>query len=203
VREAPDLTVDTVRGTRWQFGNMRNAQLGSHDGSAVMLKQYAPNWSDFLVETPCGAVLHCGFLSFEVSGWHGVKPSRDRPQNASEEHLRQAVLLTLRGQPMDTCKLHRRYPMRAMLELAWTSILDVAHDLPQIQTRLDALDLSSVGRRAAPALLVAVDGPVPAVGFSATDEPPPRTGVPPPSNCTKRQAGGSGERRAGAAPGAA
>jgi len=53
---------------------------------------------------------------------------------------------------------------------------------------------AAVGRRAAPALPVAADGSGPAVGGSATDEPPPRTGDPPP--VPLHQAAGGRERAA-------
>jgi len=64
---------------------------------AVMLNwrwSNTPFWSKFLVETHGGADPHCGgFLA--VCGSDGVKPTKDHPQNASEEYLRQAALLTV------------------------------------------------------------------------------------------------------------
>jgi len=53
---------------------------------------------------------------------------------------------------------------------------------------------AAVGRRAAPVLPVAADRPVPAVRGLATDEPPPRTGAPPPVQL--HQAAGGRERGA-------
>jgi len=79
-----------------------------------------------------------------ICGSDADNPATDHPLRASEEL--QAALLTSRGQVIDTSNAYRIHPMRALLQLAWSSIFNVAHYPPQIRTGLEAVHASLIGR---------------------------------------------------------
>jgi len=102
-----------------------------------------PFWSEFLVQTPCGADPQCGVsCAFRIGRGqtHQSPPPTKRQPGISPAGCSADKTRTANGYT----EAHRRYPMRPMLQLGWTWILDVAHYPPQIQTRLDAVDSWSI-----------------------------------------------------------